>query len=227
MPSLGKIFTKADTHPLVLDVGMFQIFSSEWLAWDPDDTVEAVDRHFGTPTSKQSRMKLYALSVLHSNHAYWEDWRAFEAVSWGLSGKQVDLVEATPLQVTPLIYGLRISKLLDSKSKFGDDVNAYILSVFLHNQFSLLPPDVSYLQDVLFDRRPDLRTRADMVKSAILSGGQAELSDVSEDPVKVELTRHKVLEAMMHMVNSNDHIMGQARSYGLGRMLGPVLQGVI
>lgn len=226
MPAYAQLFNRPDTHPVVLDVALFKVFGTEWIEWDPDSVFIAVEKSQNTAPSRQAKSRIYALSVLHSNNAYWEDWRSFEAMSWSLAGKHVDLAQLTPLHPAPMLYGYRVAKWIDAEGKLVDDVEAYAISVFLNGQLSLIPPDMAFLQDRLFATRPELRERAEMVKSLLLSGSsEADADAVSEDPVKVEASRHHVINALLNIVCSPPLIVAQAQRYGLENIVSQVVKG--
>jgi hypothetical protein len=227
MTNLGQLFNRKDVHPVVVDIALLQVFGPQWVSWDSDSTAMAVEREYGAPASRDVQRKIDGLAVMHANPAYWEDWRAFEAVSWALSGKQVDLIQMTPLTPLPLMYGHRTSKWIDPNAVFSDEVQAYIVAVFLQDQFSLMPPELGSLQDRLQVTRPDLVERADAVKSALLAGGQgAGLDGDSEDPVRVEVTKHRVLSSVLSAVCSKEALLAQAQRYGLDGLMAAAIKGI-
>lgn len=221
-----KIFSRTDVHPVVLDAVLISQFGPEWLAWDTDSAFLAVERDSGTTLSRANKAKMLALGVLHSNHSYWEDWRAFEAVSWALSGKQVDLTQLNPLTPTVLAYGYHTAKMIDDTSVTSPEVDAYILTTFIQDQYSLLPRDFSRLQEALFKELPHVRERYDLVRSALAADkAGADMQDAESDPVKVEVTRHRVLAFVLNNVCSKDFVLAQARQYGVGDLVSKVLSG--
>lgn len=227
MLTYNRLVNGREAHPIVLDVALLQIFGPDWIAWDADSTFMAIERSLGTSASKQTKAKIRALGVLHSNRSYWEDWRAFEAVNWALSGKQVDLVELNPLHALPLLYGMRVARWIDRKSTFSQEVISYAICVFLHDQFSLLPKDLATWQSKLLDKRPDLSERSELVKSAILSKNTSYFDENSEDPVKVEVSKHRVLDVLLNSIGSAEFVIMQARQYGLGSLVESVIEGGI
>jgi hypothetical protein len=225
MAGFSQLLSRKNIHPLVLDAALLEALGHEWMGWDSDSTAMALERKYHTPTSRANLRKLDALGVLHSNHAFWENWRAFEACCWALSGKEIGLAQVTPLTSMPLVYGVRTARWIDTVPVYSDEVQAYITAVFLEEQFSLVPPDVKFVQARVFEKRPDLMDRADKVKAAIVSGTQGSLEDVGEDPVKVEVTRHQVLNSLIKITCSHDALLSQAEQYGLRDIVARVLGG--
>lgn len=212
----AKIFGRQDTHPLVVDLALYELFGPEWLAWDPDSVFLALERRLANPISQAARNRVYALGVVHANHAYWQDWRAFEVCNWALSGKQVDLVQATPLTTTVMLYGVRTSRWLDDKPRFSDEVQAYAAAVLLEDQFSLAPDELGFAQDRMFRERPFIQPRADLVRAALIARKPLAAPESDEtDSVAVEVSRHQVLLAALDLVCSPDFVSGQAAKYGI------------
>jgi hypothetical protein len=169
VPRLTQLFNRKDAHPIVVDVALFELFGPEWVSWDPDSTFAALERQLRTSVSRANKQRIYGLSVFHSNHAYWEDWRAFEAISWSFSGKQVDLAQLTPLTPIVALYGYKTARLMDSSSQFSDEVQAYLTGVFIHDQYSLAPPELSFIQDRIFQAKPQTKERATLPESKSLA----------------------------------------------------------
>ena len=215
MAKLDQLFIRPDIHPVVLDVALTAVFGPEWISWDGDSTSAAITRQFGSLPSRQIRSKVYALGVLHANRAFWQDWRAFEACCWALMGKSVDLYQMNPLGVLQAGYGIRTAKWIDHETPYAAEIEAYVAVVLLAEQFSLAPPEFSAFQATMLKQRPDLRIRAEAVKSRILSGDPPSDQEVIDDPIKVEVTRHRMLDITLDVLCSADSIMSQARLYGL------------
>jgi len=224
MSKISSLFNRPEIHPLVLDVGLVEIFGPEWITWDGDSVAMAAARQSGGSVSRATQSKINGLLVLHGTHGYWEDWRAFEDVSWGLSGHQVDLAQLTPLTAVVLLYGYRTAKWIDSKSEFSDDVIAYILVVMLSEQFSLLPTDLGFLQSRFLEANPLASNRAELVKAGLIAGIKTPASNTEENAISVELLRHSNLETVLASSCSIEIITQQADAFGLGRTVRAVLE---
>lgn len=227
MATYAELFNRADGHPLLLDFALLDMLGPQWLGWDPDSVFVALERRFsGTALSRSSKNKIYALGLLHSNQAFWQDWRAFEACCWALSGRPVDLAEVTPATAMVMSYAVRTAGMLDNTSTYSEEVAAYAGAVLLEEQFSLAPEFLGFAQPYMIKERPHIEDRRRDVLVALQSGVNPSLEQTSGDPVEVEVTRHRVLSAVMNVVCSPAMIAAQADRYGLGSMVRNMNAGV-
>ena len=225
--TLGRALTLRNLHPVVLDLALFRVFGPEWITWDPDSTEMALNKKVSPKKiSRATREKIRGLSVIHSNYLYWEDWRTFEAVSWALNGASIDLRIANPLKAIPLCYAIRAAKWLSAPHEFDDEVKAYIMAVMFHEQLSVLPRDVSWLQEEYLERYPSAAERYDDVKEALSKGVPDDVfSDTVEDPIVVEVARHRVINTVLNILSSKSLLMEQAKPLGLITDLKKVIGG--
>lgn len=221
---IAELFNRGDIHALVLDVALLEVFGPEWMSWDPDSIYLAVDRALKVKTSRRNRQKINALSVFHANTAYWDDWRAFENMSWAFMGSQTDLAQITPLSPFAALYGVSVARML-GPHPFSDEVKAYIAAVYLSEQYCLVPVEFAEVQPFMAVHKPHIAVRMPAVRAAVFQGVLPDKEDPLYNAVYVEAAKHKTLRTLVDALSSRDLVIGQSKAYGLDYLTTRVLEG--
>lgn len=138
-------FTLRDSHPVVLDLILIDLFGPQWLSWDPEVIWSEIESELGVDPGVHARNKINAVKTLHLVDTPWSQWEVLSVVIQAFADNIPDfrtLQRPTPYHIVPSV-GI-INKI--KKKEFSDEVGRFTAACFLDDGVYYLPSPVEFAQ---------------------------------------------------------------------------------
>lgn len=142
-----------DVHPLILDLLLTHVYTSEWWHWEPETLRMMLPRQFKGGPSELAWNKMQAVRTIHvSTDMVLNEWEVFLPVITALNNVAPDfnILQLPPM--TRLYAGVRMLHMFDAKFVFSEEVRRFIAMSLLHEGIYFAPGELEFVQFLL--RRP-------------------------------------------------------------------------
>lgn len=132
---------RADAHPMVLGLMLFDRFEGSWLEWDPEVLVDEVTSLFGEP-HPVNLGKWAAIQMVYRKSAPWDEWHYFLLFLQPVNDFMIDPDTYRPPTVEEVGVAVGILRLVDDKQEYSDEVKVFIEQVLRWNQWAFPPENL-------------------------------------------------------------------------------------
>lgn len=140
----GNLFARADAHPNVLALVLFEQYEDAWLTWDPEALDDEITSMYGQPHPVNVG-KVAAVQAAYTKSAAWDEWHYFLFTCQALNDEIVDPSYFRPPTVAEAGFCCSVLHLIDDKMKWSEEVQVFLAQVLRHEHFLYAPEEFHFL----------------------------------------------------------------------------------
>jgi hypothetical protein len=149
--TLQTIWRSPSAHPIALILLLLDKYGQEYVDWDPGVLKLTLDRD-GIKTSNEVWNKIMAGRVVLNSPSPWRQWEVFHWVSRALCGQTPNFVYFEEPELSHLVTGYQIMKIVDPKRPTTLEVDKFIAASFRHEGITYIPEPLGFAQRELEER---------------------------------------------------------------------------
>lgn len=150
----SNLWHHPDTHPVVLDLVLFQHYGPQFLEWEAQTLKRIIPEDFHSSSlSELNLAKIQAVKVIHLVDTYWEDWEVFLWCTMALNGVFPDFSMMQSPTAAQCLVSVDTANHLRDDMPWSAEVQSFIDVSFRHDGLYVRVDPVNF---ITIQRDPDL-----------------------------------------------------------------------
>lgn len=137
------IFSDPEANPHKLYVALVDLWSDEWLDWEPETIIETADAD-GVILDQVNLGKIFAIRSLLKTDEFFREPRVFEKICIAFADKIVDFGVLQIPKLYEIAGAVALIEKLFRAGEYSDEVAIYTAMVAVDEGFLLLPPELNF-----------------------------------------------------------------------------------